>query len=347
METTAGNLTGRRAGNSPLRHTFTAAGDLDHPYANLVREVPFRPIFIIGDHRTGTTILYKMLGATGCFNIVTAYHLICYNELVHNHLHGLTEERKGELAALFARKGLTDRGIDGVPAGPDTPEEYGFILRNGGYRPQLRPDNLADLITLCRKVQFTAAPDRLLLLKNPWDFLNFMYVKEVFPDSRFIFIHRNPINTVNSQLKATRSLLQTRNAYVALVVPWYAEIFHQPIRLRLARLMFSSRFGLGLRVVIRHVARATSYFLQHIPSLSATDYVSVRYEDLCSDPRRTITGILDTLALEAKAEVAYESLVRVRKSTLLEEVQRHRQAIFARMRPYFERWGYTANEVST
>lgn len=59
---------------------------LDRQYLNLLENINFRPIFIMGDHRSGTTLLHKTLVATECFNFVRAYHVIKYDELLSNHV---------------------------------------------------------------------------------------------------------------------------------------------------------------------------------------------------------------------------------------------------------------------
>lgn len=68
---------------------------------------------------------------------------------------------------------------------------------------------------------------------------------------------------INSQLNAIRSMLDTRNEYGAILMKWYSELFDQPLRLRLVRFMYSSRFGLGLRLTTRAAARGTNYFLKN------------------------------------------------------------------------------------
>jgi len=312
----------------------------DQKHVSALDGVGFSPVFIVGDHRTGTTVLYEMLQSTKSFNIVTAYHIIRYNEILDDYFNATTNTSKTQLANLLAERGLRDRGIDGVSASPETPEEYGFILRGERYRPRLKPQNLASLAELCRKIQLTSDPTRPILLKNPWDCLSFMYLKEAFPDGKLVFIHRNPIHTINSQLKSTRSLLANRNEYVSLIARWYEDIFQQPLRLRAARFLFSEHFDIGLRIVTRHVQLATSYFLNHIGSLPQQDYMCLRYEDLCNEPMKTVTGILEFLGLPAQAHVEYEALVNPRPISLLGEVERKRTAIFKRLQPYFEYWGY-------
>ncbi|MCP2728400.1 hypothetical protein [Limnofasciculus baicalensis] len=56
----------------------------DKSYIDSIQSVGFSPIFIMGDHRFGTTLLYKTLVATECFNFVKAYHIIKYDEIIYN-----------------------------------------------------------------------------------------------------------------------------------------------------------------------------------------------------------------------------------------------------------------------
>src|SRR4051812_34666393 len=100
----------------------------DQKHLHLLENVTFRPVFIIGDHRSGTTLLYQMLAATGHFNVVTAYDVIQYDSLLQAHLDGKTDQAKSKLNYEFAAVGLTDRVIDGVRVSADLTEEYGFVI---------------------------------------------------------------------------------------------------------------------------------------------------------------------------------------------------------------------------
>jgi hypothetical protein len=318
----------------------TTAGARDNAYLHLLDDVRFQPVFILGDHRSGTTLLYRLLSETGSFNFVTAYHLIRENQLLFHHINGTTTRAKEELDRQFLTLGITDRIIDGVRVTSELPEEYGFNLEGEKYRPQLKPSNLPGFLRLCKKIQFTSEPERPLLLKNPWDYLNFAYVKSALPAARFVFIHRNPIHIMNSQLHATRSLLAEKNPYAALLADWYTELFNRPLRLRIARLLFSPRLGLGARAVTRHIKRATTYFLNHAASLPDGDHISIRYEDLCADPREQIEGILGFLGLEARAPLAYESYIETRTVRLLPEVAQREQKLRQQLERYFVEFGY-------
>ncbi len=313
----------------------------DQQYIALLKDVRFRPIFIMGDHRSGTTLLYQLLDATQCFNVVRAYHLSRYDEVIANHLHGTEGAAKQELGSYFAREGLTDRIIDGVGVTPDLPEEYGFILKDGGFRLQLTPRSLPKLVELCKKVQFVSDPAKPVLLKNPWDyFLNFMYVKSAFPEAKFIFLHREPLHVINSQLKAVRSSLATQSAYNDLIAAWYSRIYRQPAKRAATRMLFSEHFDMGVRIVIRHVVRGLTYFMQHIDSLPTSDHISIRYEDVCAEPRATLEHILSFLGLQERSNVPYETLIDPRPLRLLPEVVRKAAVVRKQLQPYYVQYGY-------
>lgn len=312
----------------------------DAPYMPLLADVHFQPIFILGSPRSGTTMLYELLVATQCFNFLNAYHILRYDTLLFNHANQIEEQARTQLDALFRSLGLGDRVIDGVAVTPDTPEEYSFILRNAGYRPRLSRSSLPKFIELCQKVQFISAPHQPLLLKNPWDFRNFMDIKGFFQESKFIFIHRHPMHVISSQVRAIRSLLVSQNMYTGLLTQQYAKLFERPMLLFVIRLLFSSHVPLGRKLLTRLLVRDATYFWEHIDSLRQTDYISVKYEDLCNDPETHVTRIMHFLGLQHSPSVAYEKLVAPRHLGLLPELGRLQQRIYRKLQPYCAYHGY-------
>jgi hypothetical protein len=283
----------------------------DAPYLGRLNEVEFRPVFIMGSARSGTTILYRLLTMTGRFNYVSAYHLLKYDELLANHDRGTTEAAKEDLRQLFRRLEIGGARFDGVEVHPDFPEEYGFALSEGS-RLQLSARTLPRFLELCRKVQAVADRDRPLLLKNPWDSRSFLFIKEALPGSRFIFIHRNPADVVRSLLEGMRSLLRARNPYHALLARFYDRLMDSPWRVRMTRLLFTERFGLGTKVVAWQVARTARYFLDNVRRLPEGDHLSVRYEDLCRDPAAVVNRVLRFLGEPENHDVPYREFIRER-----------------------------------
>lgn len=312
----------------------------DAPYLHLLEKVDFTPIFIMGDHRSGTTALYQILVETECFNYLNASHIIKYDEILESNINGTQERTRQELKKLFKSLEITDRLFDKVKPTPDLPEEYGFILRNAGYESYLNPENLLLFVQLCQKIQFASNSDKPLLLKNPWCFPHFMYIKSVLPKAKFVFIHRHPIHVINSKLKAVRLMLSVKSPYTQLISKRYGKIFDNPLRRLLFRIKYSSLFGLGVRQVTQTSMLATTYFLENIRSLPTNDCISIKYEDLCQSPESTILKVLDFLQLEAKTTVDYDKLIATRPLKLLPEVQNSYDEICRKLQLYLVHCGY-------
>jgi LPS sulfotransferase NodH len=78
----------------------------------VLQDVPLRPIFIVGAHRSGTTLLHRLLAQTGCFNYLSAYQVLRYDEILAHHAEGTTAAEKAKLMREFDELGLKNRIID-------------------------------------------------------------------------------------------------------------------------------------------------------------------------------------------------------------------------------------------
>jgi len=303
--------------------------------------VPVSHVFITGPHRSGTTFLYSLLQATGRVNVVTAYHVLRSDELLTHHLAGKSELARKELAAELLAVGVLDRVIDGIPVSTDMPEEYGFVLGHGKPVAVL-PENLSRFSTFCRKVQYTSQPDRPLLLKNPWDFSNSLFIKQHFPTAKFLYLHRHPARTLNSQLRAARSMLADQNPYVSLLSPRYGRLFNRPITLAIARLFWASRHNLGARLLARAYVQNCSRASQERRALPAGDRFDVSYERLCSSPNNTIAEILDWLSVNSTELPDLARNVSPRSGGILPEIERLQPRLATALQEYYKEFGYTS-----
>jgi hypothetical protein len=317
----------------------------DRPYLHQLTGVEFQPIFILGDHRSGTTLLYQTLAASGCFNFVKAYHIIQYDEILYNYIHQIEAQKLQELQDTFDRLGIGDREFDAVRVSPDLPEEYGFILRNAGHELYLNPDSLELFLEACRKVQLTAPVEKPLLLKNPWCYPYFKYIQQALPNARFIFIHRHPVHVINSKLKVVDTILSQWNAYTGLVSKRYNKIFKNPINRFLYRAMYAQTFNLGLNKVLKQSIQSTTYFLENIGTIPPESYISIRFEDLCEHPQHTLQTIFDFLQLQPECFIDYDSLIRQRPVQLLPTVAKNQQRICQLLTPYLEFHRYSAMQI--
>ncbi|PSB01535.1 sulfotransferase family protein [Merismopedia glauca] len=318
------------------------AKHLDEPYLPLLQEIDFTPVFIIGDRRSGTTLLYQLLAASECFNFVSAYHIIKYEELIFNFVSKNESHVKIELDRLFEKLNLIDRKIDEVKISPDLPEEYGFILdRTKDREPKITENNFSLFLEICQKIQFISDRDKLLLLKNPWDFSNFIFIKQMLPKAKFIFIHRHPVYVINSQLKMARSLLKQQNIYAAMLCEPYRHLFEKPLQLYVCRFLFSTLFGMGLRNITKAAIVTRSYFLRNIDLLPKTDYISIRYEDLCEHPDSNVMKILSFFGLEQKSTLTARTLLAPRPLNLLPEVAKNSDRICDQLQSYLSYLDYS------
>lgn len=314
----------------------------DAKYLPLLEGIEFQPIFIIGPHRSGTTVLHHMLQETNCFNVVTTYHIVSYGEILANAVEGRESEAKAALSQRFSAMGLANRIVDDVRVSPDHSEEYGFVIDDTAWQARVNPENVHRLIELCRKIQYTAGNNKPILLKNPWDFSLFMYLREVFPQARFVFIHRHPLAVINSQLKFLRHLIARPNPYMAMLSPGYARRFEKPrsMRQRLAQaILETSRLNIAVRMRTRTFMKAANYYLDNIDGLAAESYTQTKYEALCADPVAGIHQIMTFLNLTPEHTIGADS-VHTRPLNLERDVKRYQRQILQRTSRYRERFAY-------
>ena len=293
----------------------------DDYYKNVLNNVAFQPIFIMGLHRSGTSILYKMLAETNCFNIVTAYHILNHSELLYNYFNNIEKKAKEDLTDFFKKQSQDDRIIDQLKINSDFPEEYGFLLNKKKNKFTLNQETLSIFIEFCKKIQLITKFDRPLLLKNPWDFLNFLYINMVFPNSKFIFIHRNPIKTLNSQIKMKRILLKFISPYMMLLSSNYEQNVKNKIKfnfLKLYNLLFNPILCF---IQIKRFVNTTNIFLKKINFLNEEKYLNIRYEDLCAEPNLIILKIIKFLGLNIQSNINFNNYIKQRETKLTMELQ--------------------------
>ncbi|MBU0498292.1 MAG: sulfotransferase, partial [Candidatus Thermoplasmatota archaeon] len=313
----------------------------DAEYLHLLDSVSFRPIFIMGLHRSGTSILYKILETTKCFNILTAYHIINYDNLLNNFIQNREEEEKQVLSAILNEHAGSDRGIDRLSLTADFGEEYGFVLGQTSSDMYISHKNIENFNILCKKLQYLAQNEKSLLLKNPYDFDNFMFIKKKFPLAKFVFIHRHPINTMSSLIKAVRMLLLHKNWYTMQLWRVYTVIFGNPLLIKSLQLLFTRFSPFATLYLTLNMHRATQYYLKHIDQLPQNDFITISYEQLCAKPNKTINKIIGFLGCTPKKTINYAQMIQPREQRIDQSIRAMSGFIYRINRQYFERFGYT------
>ncbi|MEW5985107.1 MAG: sulfotransferase [Chloroflexota bacterium] len=331
----------------------------DQTHLHLLEGISFRPIFILGPHRSGTTILFNLLASSGAFNYLTLHQIVYYDQLLDDHLNGRTSQVKQELIDRFDRLGYKDRVFDGIPLSPDAPEEYGFVLQVTKRNPlvtmlrpyhgpfanrfarhlQLNGDTVALFSEMCRKIQFLAGADRPILLKNPYDFNNFKEILRHFPAAKFIFNHRHSLHVLNSQVRTLHSIFSSKNEALALIGRDYAAMYKDSRVREANRRTYAPGNKKGILSVLPSLTWTANHFVEEVRGFPAEHYVSLRYEDLCSNPRRQIGRLLDFLGLRPEREVAFDT-IQPRQQKLLPEIEAEGPRIRASLSPYLTYNGY-------
>jgi hypothetical protein len=307
------------------------------------------PVFLLGAFRSGTTLLYRMLTETGCFNITTAYHVLNYRELLTTHAAGRTQSAREELTQRFRELNLSTRQLDAIELSTDMPEEYGFVLVRELRQRQVNRKSLSKFLELCRKtLAVSESPDKPLLLKNPWDFDNFQQIRTLIPQARFVFVHRDPIDTVNSQLKALRQIWHDGNAYAQMLGGERGKWLDNSVVHAILSWATDphSRVRLAERLLVRYATRWTTGYLDRIAALPKDCYHELRYEDLCRQPNESIRDIMTFLGEQPENVVDYRDEIAVRPTNLLPGLLARKAALQQKFERYRRAWGYTGTATA-
>lgn len=307
----------------------------DRAHRERFRDLPFQPIFIMGLHRSGTTFLYETLARILPVASLTVYDILFYPRLVTAFLEGSAEAEQASLDAYLQELGLGTRLLDEVKLSHDAVEEYGYVLqaRRRSLKFSAWTRDLFD--EMGRKLVCIHPGCGQVLLKNPWDLGSAAVLLKAYPGARFIYIRRNPIDTLNSQVKAAMQFTDG-SPYAALLnktLPVHragAAAFRLAFRLLGARRR--NRFYLwgARRMMLQELVK----YREGMAALPPASRCEVTYDELVRAPQETLRGIADFLGLEPDASLGtIES--RPRNVKLLPEVEACRQAFEARIDPYF------------
>lgn len=298
-------------------------------------------IFILGLHRSGTTLLYQLLAETGRYRILTAADVVAFSRLP-----APTAHRNGQAAhefALLRQAGHVNRGVDEIALGPHTPEEYGFILSNWRVGWSLSPRSFALFQELCDGLR-DHNPDRPLLLKNPWDFGNAAFIRARIPTAKFVFLHRNPWHSLGSTHGMMLEYLNRRSPYLALLCDPYRRFVDTGFPRRTARWLCSNRSDLLVRATLWRAASRCKQHLRQRPLLPDSVCHDLRFEDLCADPLTSLRRLFAFLQIEADATALSQRIKRP-FPRIAPELVRHQARIQKDFAAYADSLGYDLRNI--
>lgn len=311
----------------------------DETYLNRIEKIDFNPVFILGLHRSGTSILYKILTSTDHFTPVTAYHIIKYEELLSNYHNKKEKNAKKNLTHFIKSKGQDDRGIDKLKITADFAEEYGFLLGKYSLKYYITKNNVGYFKEMAKKIKFISSNKKPILLKNPWDLPNFLTIKKLIPNAKFIFIHRHPYKSLSSFIKAAKMIMKKENPYTSMIYHDYKIVNENPLLLYGSKFLYSDKTPFGALNLVKLDSKGVNYYLKNISKISKKDYIDITYENLCKSPNMTVKKILIFLKIEVK-DIDFSSDIKPRKTSLDPDIEFLKDYIDKKMKNYFEKFHY-------
>jgi hypothetical protein len=253
---------------------------------------PAPPLFILGHWRNGTTLLHELLALDeqfaypNLFEVSNPHAFLVWEAQVARELEGAAARRRpmdamevtfrspGEDEAALAVSSLRSPVL--AWAFPRREAHYDRYYTFNGVPPAEVAAWKAALVWFCKKLTFRYG--RPLVLKSPPHTARVRLLLEVFPDARFVHIHRDPYAVFRStqQLYARAvplSQLQTRDPALvdAGIIRRYAEMYE-------------------------------AFFAQQ-PRIPAGRYCEVRFEELERDIVGQVGAIYEQLGLPGFARL--------------------------------------------
>jgi hypothetical protein len=295
------------------------------------------PLFVLGHWRSGTTHLHNLLALdTERFAFANTY------QVVNPHTFLTTEEI---ITRRFAFLVPDKRPMDNMALSFQSPQEDEFALLLGCFyslylgmtfprREEYYSRYLtfrgvgeteiaewkAAFLTFVKKLTYKYG--KALLLKSPAHTARIRLLLELFPDARFVHIHRDPYTVFRS----------TQHFFDTAV--WYCYL-QRPNRDLVDR-------GILDRYTVMYDA-----FFDERSLIAPNRYHEVSFEALESNQLGEMRQLYDKLALpdfdalEPKVRLYVESLKDYRKNELSELPPHLRDAVAEKWRRSFDEWGYS------
>ncbi len=297
------------------------------------------PIFIIGHWRSGTTHLHNLMCQDENLGYLSTFQAMAPGFCL------IGETAIKQFLAKKAKSRYPTRLIDNIPLAFDAPQEDEFALANllpysfihafsfpqqaqvffercvlfDGLSEATRSQWIDTYLTVLRKVSMRSGGKRLVV-KNCAHTARIKTLLDLFPNAKFIHIHRNPYHVFLSTLYMHRTVLL--RSQLQEIEPDQVEAH-----------------------VLRFYDQLMRRFLADRSLIPAGNLVEIRFEDLEVSPLAQLRQVYDGLGLPgfAAAEPGFrsyiDSIADYKKNTyemdgnVIEKVNQHWQ--FA-----FDQWGY-------
>jgi omega-hydroxy-beta-dihydromenaquinone-9 sulfotransferase len=308
----------------------------DIRYGRKWKDLPIAPpIFVLGNWRSGTTHLHYLLALDERFACPNLYQVFFPHTFLSTErwFSGLTafllpEHRPYDNVRLDLKVPCEDEFVMGVSgfktpyltgAFPRRAEHYDQFLTFKNAPPQAIEEWKATFRQFLQKLTFKYG--KPLILKSPPHTGRIKLLLDMFPEAKFVHIHRNPYSV-----------------FPSFVHTWTTG-------LPFGRLQRTNQIDWTERV-IRQYKEIYDAFFEERSLIPADRFHEICYEDLEKDPVGELRKLYDALQLPAFAQVEptvrtyVDSLSGYRKNAFPKLAPDIRRRIASEWRRCFEEWGY-------
>lgn len=251
------------------------------------------PVFIIGHWRSGTTHLHNLMSQDPQFGCLRMFEALAPD---------FTLSTSSWLPSVFKRLVPSKRPMDNMEWPMDAPQEeeiplakmtpYSwylqflfpqqaittfdrYVLMNGA--PQKARNEFKAKYLYLLRVASLQSGGRRLLLKNPVNTARVPLLLELFPNAKFVFIHRSPLEVFPSTINLHRKILE------------------------LTALQTYSDDDIE-RNVIEIYRRVMQRYQLDAAAVPKGQLIEIGYDDVVRDPMGTLASVYDALDLDGFGE---------------------------------------------
>ncbi|MEP3479135.1 MAG: sulfotransferase [Fuerstiella sp.] len=299
-------------------------------------EVKQDPLFVFGYWRSGTTLLQTLLSHDsrfqhlGLFRAMFPWHFLLTEKLITpwtgwalpkgrpmDNMKVTWDAPQEDDLALCVMSQISPSLVTAHPSNP----KYFWDAIDFNRLPEQDVQRWRDsLKLLVRKMTYSC--DKQVLMKSPFHMYHIPLLREMFPNSKFIYIHRNPYDVWRSSLHLRRRTIEEN----CLGKKPFENAGHEE------ELIKSMKFGFDV-------------YERDRMDLPDDCLHEVRYEDLTSNPIETLRATYDQLglgqfdALETSLQPELEAMKNYKKNQFTDDpvwVNR----VYDELRPLFDRFDY-------
>lgn len=299
---------------------------------NRLEAVHVRPVFIMGLHRSGTTFLYESLSHALPLAYLTPYHIVYYRRLLSRYLAGSASDDRAALDAYFDDWSQSNRGVDAVTLSHATPEEYGWLLKRYAGSVHFSAQTAAVFDEMCRKLLYIQERETVLL-KSPWDTGRAEAILQHYPEARFIYISRDPVRILHSQLQNALLFSTTPSPYLWMLLDGFplgkAWFRFQRLLYRIGGERLFVHFMLPL--LIRDITGELQGYRRAFQALPPECRFELSYDQLVEQSGPTLVRVCEFLGMEPTIDLD-KIQSRPRRTPLHPQVTRVKARFLTRLK---------------